>query len=33
VKNFPLSMTWLCLGVGLLLMIGEWALRKGVNLS
>ena len=33
VKNFPLSMTWLCLGAGLLLMIGEWALRKGVNLS
>jgi len=33
VKVFPLSMTWLCLGLGLTLMIAEWALRKGANLS
>jgi len=33
VRIIPLGMTWLCLGAGLLLMIAEWALRKGVNLS
>lgn len=33
VKVFPLSMTWLCLGLGLVLMIAEWSLRKGANLS
>ena len=32
VRVFPLSMTWLCLGTGLLLMIGEWLLRKRANL-
>ena len=32
VRVFPLSMTWLCLGTGLLLMLGEWLLRKRANL-
>lgn len=32
VRVFPLSMTWLCFSMGLLLMIGEWLLRKRANL-
>jgi hypothetical protein len=32
VRVFPLSMTWLCFGTGLLLLIGEWLLRKRANL-
>jgi hypothetical protein len=32
VRVFPLSMTWLCFGTGVLLMVGEWILRKRTNL-
>jgi hypothetical protein len=32
-KVFPLSMTWLCLGLGVALMIAEWAIRKGASLT
>ena len=32
VRVFPLSVTWLCLGAGLLTMIGEWILRKRSHL-
>jgi len=32
VRVFPLGMTWLCFGTGLVLLIGEWLLRKRANL-
>lgn len=31
-KVVPLGMTWLCLGLGLALLVAEWAWRKAVNL-
>jgi len=33
VKVLPLGMTWVCLLAGLVLMIGEWILRRHANLS
>jgi hypothetical protein len=32
IKIFSLSMTWLCFGTAVALMLGEWLLRKTINL-
>jgi hypothetical protein len=32
IRIFSLSMTWLCFSVGVALMLGEWLLRKTINL-